>query len=93
MNDIYELQTLIRLNGSTAIRKTRRDSEHQNFLQELGIPTIMNKQRRDIRNSELQFFSFRSVVSTTNNFADNCKLGEGGFGPVYKVCIFFSYVV
>ncbi|KAA0058781.1 G-type lectin S-receptor-like serine/threonine-protein kinase CES101 [Cucumis melo var. makuwa] len=67
-----------------AIRKTRRDSEHQNFLQELGIPTIMNKQRRDIRNSELQFFSFRSVVSTTNNFADNCKLGEGGFGPVYK---------
>uniref|UniRef100_A0A9I9DUF5 Bulb-type lectin domain-containing protein n=1 Tax=Cucumis melo TaxID=3656 RepID=A0A9I9DUF5_CUCME len=84
MNDIYELQTLIRLNGSTAIRKTRRDSEHQNFLQELGIPTIMNKQRRDIRNSELQFFSFRSVVSTTNNFADNCKLGEGGFGPVYK---------
>ncbi|KAE8646452.1 hypothetical protein Csa_016508 [Cucumis sativus] len=74
-----------------AIRKIRRDSEHQNFLQELGaktksfdIPTIMNKQRRDVRNSELQFFSFRSVVSTTNNFADNCKLGEGGFGPVYK---------
>lgn len=77
----------------------RKDSEHQNFLQEMGAKSksinilTMNKQRRDLKNSELQFFSFRSIVSTTNNFADDCKLGQGGFGPVYKVWICFFYVV
>ncbi|XP_023513897.1 G-type lectin S-receptor-like serine/threonine-protein kinase CES101 [Cucurbita pepo subsp. pepo] len=74
-----------------AIRKLRKDSEHQNFLQQMGaksnssnILKTKNKQRRDIKNSELQFFTFENVVSATNNFADNCRLGEGGFGPVYK---------
>lgn len=72
----------------------RKDSEQQNFLQEMrsksksfNILKMKNKQRRDIKNFELQFFTFESVVSATNNFADDCKLGEGGFGPVYKVCI------
>lgn len=56
-----------------------------------NILKTKNKQRRDIKNSELQFFTFENVVSATNNFADNCRLGEGGFGPVYKVrIIFFS---
>jgi hypothetical protein len=26
-----------------------------------------------------------TIASATNNFAINNKLGEGGFGPVYKV--------
>ena len=35
--------------------------------------------------SELKFFSFTSIVAATQNFSPNNKLGEGGFGPVYKV--------
>ncbi|PKU61283.1 Receptor-like serine/threonine-protein kinase SD1-8 [Dendrobium catenatum] len=35
-------------------------------------------------NSEISFFKFAQVVSATNNFSDINKLGEGGFGPVYK---------
>ena len=31
----------------------------------------------------LQVFSLTSIVQATNNFMS--KLGEGGFGPVYKV--------
>ena len=31
-------------------------------------------------------FSFASIAAATNNFAPGSKLGEGGFGPVYKVC-------
>lgn len=34
---------------------------------------------------ELPIFSFSSIVASTNNFSMENKLGEGGFGPVYKV--------
>ena len=34
---------------------------------------------------KLPLFSFASVSTATNNFSDENKLGEGGFGPVYKV--------
>jgi hypothetical protein len=33
---------------------------------------------------KLPLFSFVSVSAATNNFSDVNKLGEGGFGPVYK---------
>ncbi|CAK9169980.1 unnamed protein product [Ilex paraguariensis] len=33
---------------------------------------------------DLNTFSFASIAAATNNFADENKLGEGGFGPVYK---------
>ncbi|XP_042022967.1 G-type lectin S-receptor-like serine/threonine-protein kinase At4g03230 [Salvia splendens] len=33
---------------------------------------------------ELPVFSYSSVSAATNNFSPQNKLGEGGFGPVYK---------
>ena len=34
---------------------------------------------------ELPVFSLKSILAATNNFSEVNKLGEGGFGPVYKV--------
>lgn len=42
---------------------------------------------RDGANKELEFprFKFSSISDATNKFSEVNKLGEGGFGPVYKV--------
>ena len=40
----------------------------------------------------MPLFSFVSVAAATNNFSDDNKLGEGGFGPVYKVILFLLQV-
>ncbi|CBI18317.3 unnamed protein product, partial [Vitis vinifera] len=39
------------------------------------------------RAHDLKLFSFDSIVVASNNFSSENKLGEGGFGPVYKVII------
>ena len=63
------------------------------LIQEIGgnaIPSTVHdkvkKQNKDGQAShELQLFSFESISVATNNFSTENKLGEGGFGPVYKV--------
>ncbi|KAL5547055.1 hypothetical protein UlMin_006742 [Ulmus minor] len=39
--------------------------------------------------SELHFFDLDSILIATNNFSRTNKLGQGGFGSVYKVIGFF----
>jgi len=35
--------------------------------------------------SGLNFFEMNTIQNATNNFSISNKLGQGGFGPVYKV--------
>lgn len=43
------------------------------------------------KDSWLPLFSFTSVSASTNDFSTENKLGEGGFGPVYKVTFLCYY--
>ncbi|XP_059441315.1 G-type lectin S-receptor-like serine/threonine-protein kinase At4g27290 isoform X2 [Corylus avellana] len=52
--------------------------------------TTKGSQRKDYDNEggkedmELPIFDLAAIVNATDNFSNNKKLGEGGFGPVYK---------
>ncbi|KAM1130854.1 hypothetical protein TB1_044713 [Malus domestica] len=42
------------------------------------------KRNGEKNDAELPIFGLRAIIAATNNFAEANKLGEGGFGPVYK---------
>jgi len=43
--------------------------------------------------SEFSLYDFSQIADATDNFSTENKLGEGGFGPVYKVfpCYYYSH--
>ncbi|KAK9939542.1 hypothetical protein M0R45_016234 [Rubus argutus] len=47
-----------------------------------GTQTNIEEQKEE--DLELPLFDFPTIESATNKFSINNKLGEGGFGPVYK---------
>jgi len=49
------------------------------------INTLTEEKDEDQQDFELPFFNISTMISATNDFSICNKLGEGGFGPVYKV--------
>jgi len=41
---------------------------------------------------EVPFFSLATMATSTDNFSNNNKLGEGGFGLVYKVNLPYDFI-
>ncbi|XP_030968792.1 G-type lectin S-receptor-like serine/threonine-protein kinase CES101 isoform X1 [Quercus lobata] len=92
--------SLLCLLGNAKWKKCRVEGERKKkqklLIQEIGgnaIPSTVHdkvkKQNKDGQAShELQIFSFESISEATNNFSTENKLGEGGFGPVYKGKLF-----
>ena len=42
------------------------------------------------KNSDLPLFDLIDIAAATENFSDANKLGQGGFGSVYKVYVMLS---
>ncbi|XP_050285809.1 cysteine-rich receptor-like protein kinase 28 [Quercus robur] len=74
------------------IAEGERKKKQKILLQELRGNAIsstvrdkVKKRNNDRQDShELQIFSFETISAATRNFSTENKLGEGGFGPVYK---------
>ena len=54
----------------------------------LGQHDLFHKEN-DTKAQEYPNISLASIHAATNKFSDSNKLGEGGFGPVYKVVTLF----
>ena len=52
-----------------------------------GLKRHQGYHHKETKNEDLELplFDLATIIRATNNFAINNKLGEGGFGPVYKV--------
>ena len=41
----------------------------------------------DKKGIDVPFFDLEDILAATDHFSDANKLGQGGFGPVYKVIV------
>ncbi|KAI7729975.1 hypothetical protein M8C21_008139, partial [Ambrosia artemisiifolia] len=56
----------------------------RNHTKPAGEEKILNASRSQEEDMEQPLFSFSTIANATTNFSPDNKLGEGGFGPVYK---------
>ncbi|KAI4333765.1 hypothetical protein L6164_018530 [Bauhinia variegata] len=60
----------------------RKERRNKGLIIMLQNEVDRNRQRKE--EMDLPTFDFRTITNATDNFSSDNKLGEGGFGPVYK---------
>ncbi|GKV30846.1 hypothetical protein SLEP1_g39617 [Rubroshorea leprosula] len=53
-------------------------------VKRLEVAGRSGQEGSQVNRPELPLFNFKCVAAATNNFSEESKLGQGGFGPVYK---------
>lgn len=76
---------MIFLLGTADSESVHQFNESVRQIQDLLDP--LNSNENDSSNIGIPFFEFERIASSTDDFSEENKLGEGGFGPVYKVRI------
>lgn len=56
-----------------------------NLIMVFSLIFIASDYEEDISTEDSLLYDFNQLQAATNNFSDRNKLGEGGFGAVYKV--------
>lgn len=62
-------------------------SKGREYSSDLSGPADLVIEGHQVNGPDLPLFNFNSVAAATNNFSEENKLGQGGFGLVYKVSI------
>ncbi|PNY00299.1 G-type lectin S-receptor-like serine/threonine-protein kinase [Trifolium pratense] len=62
----------------------RMDASNVEMEDKLDNSILAKKEDEDGRYLEIPFFKLSTIIDATNDFSNDNKLGEGGFGPVYK---------
>lgn len=60
-------------------------SKSKEFSAELSGPYELGREGEQLSGPDLPMFNFNCIATATGNFSEANKLGQGGFGPVYKV--------
>ncbi|XP_062152990.1 G-type lectin S-receptor-like serine/threonine-protein kinase At4g03230 isoform X4 [Alnus glutinosa] len=69
------------------IRSNERNRVLRTFDSERHLKDLMDSgefKEEDEKGIDVPFFDLESILIATNSFSDANKLGEGGYGPVYK---------
>ncbi|AEE33828.1 S-locus lectin protein kinase family protein [Arabidopsis thaliana] len=56
----------------------------QNDSNPIPLETSQDAWREQLKPQDVNFFDMQTILTITNNFSMENKLGQGGFGPVYK---------
>lgn len=67
-------------NGGNFELEFQNNGRNVRYLVDPGI--LSAEERKGI---DVPFIEFKTILSATDNFSLANKLGQGGFGPVYKV--------
>lgn len=63
-------------------------SKSKEFSADISGPSDILLDGNQVNGPELPIYSFSTVAAATNKFNEENKLGQGGFGAVYKVTFF-----
>ncbi|GMI72773.1 hypothetical protein like AT1G11340 [Hibiscus trionum] len=74
------LHCFVRRQRRTRTRRSNNMFSFVTFEDSLGVKEIDESRR----NGDLPLFHLSTIAAATNNFSSDNKLGQGGFGPVYK---------
>ncbi|KAL6871519.1 hypothetical protein ACP4OV_014348 [Aristida adscensionis] len=66
------------------IRKRRRRGTVSMPTMSMEIEQVLKLWKVEESDSGFAIYDFDQIADATNNFSDDNKLGQGGFGPVYK---------
>ena len=61
-------------------------------MEKISSDNVVGENLVEVELQQLPLFNFEELATATNNFHLEEKLGQGGFGPVYRVTCDFSQI-
>jgi hypothetical protein len=69
-------------------RHSSTRSQQNSAMLDISQPIRFDDDGEDGKSHELKVYTLDRIKAATCNFSDSNKLGAGGFGPVYMVCVY-----